>query len=153
MIRYLVTAIGVAGLIVVACAPAMTTPKRAGPDPVYSVAALRERLARDGRGWIGRTVLVRGVFANCGPSNGEPAYCLTPSPAGRDAASAIDPLPLALARTDPLTELLRHVPVLASLVPKARAVTGARLWSTASGSACRPRWAEVHATAISLRKE
>src|SRR5438477_7492956 len=80
-------------------------------DRVYSVVALKAALARQQRGWAGRTVLVRGIAVGLlGPGCVPGAWC---------AAGLVDPdmpldtssvLPLTLEPAAPLLTLLRRVP-------------------------------------------
>jgi hypothetical protein len=103
-------------LLIAVCGAALTTARQLAGSRVYSVAQVQRQLARDARGWLGRTILVRGMVA------GEPAYHPAPSLVAVDAAAPVDPLPLAWAGVDPLRTYLRRLPVLDSLAPPTQAV-------------------------------
>lgn len=84
---------------------------------VYTIAVLREQLARKERAWLGRTLLVRGVVANCGPLNAAPAPCLEEGGAG-----VVDPLPLVWGEQDLVRAFFRPVPFLSRLITGAQTV-------------------------------
>jgi hypothetical protein len=89
--------------------------------PLYTVAALREQLARQPASVVGRTLAVQGIVQNCGPGDAAPAYCLAPVPRA-DPAEAIDPFPVAWAQPAPLRRWLAGLPLLGRLVHVGRPV-------------------------------
>jgi hypothetical protein len=107
--------------------------RAAGPERVYTVAEVQRGLATHPQQWIGRTVLVRGVFLVSMSDPGvidvfhPPPYILVtytlyqPGPARTGGISGL-PLTLKLAphlapaRTNPLADVLRRVPWLQRLL-------------------------------------
>ena len=85
--------------------------------PVYTVSALRARLADHPHTWLGHTVLVRGVALAppCPPT----ASCAFAWPAlvDADAAGPGSYLPLSMGPANPLLAQLRRLPLVGRLVP------------------------------------
>ena len=74
---------------------------------IYTVAELRERLARQPSDRVGQNLLVQGTVEACGAYDRSLAYCLGPQ-AAVDGADA-DPLPLLWTAPDPIQALLDHL--------------------------------------------
>jgi hypothetical protein len=90
-------------------------------SPVYSVADLRRHLAADPRRWLGRTLLVRGeaIAVVCATEAGTPVLCAPPRVILTDPypSPAVVPLSLAPARPDPLLTVVRHLPLVSTVLP------------------------------------
>jgi hypothetical protein len=88
--------------------------------PVYTVAALQERLARQPSAWIDRTVRVHAVAEPCTvTADGPGAPCVERHPALVDVGKSDAALPL-LAGQGPryaLLALARRIPLLRRLMP------------------------------------
>lgn len=93
--------------------------------PVYGIAMVRAHLAHDPDHWVGRTISVRGAVVPClAMPSAENGACaaLAPSPGtlGRGdsaAPGASDPVPVTAAALTPFLAGLRHLPLLAALLP------------------------------------
>jgi hypothetical protein len=86
---------------------------------VYSLADLRERLAADPAGWVGRTVVLRASAMPCPWWGGAALAC-----GGRslvlvaaDPTPTADPLPMERSASPALLVAARRVPLLARLLP------------------------------------
>lgn len=124
-----VAAVGAAVLLGVYAA--MAPGNQAPHSRVYTLAAVRARVANDPSGWLGRAVRLRATPARqwCFdwvlPANGTcrlsaPAL-LAAEPGDRGA-----PLPLTWGDASPLLALLRRAPLLGALAPRPQAIT----WGT-----------------------
>jgi hypothetical protein len=119
-------------LVVAACA------NRPDPVPVYTVAQVQPRVARAPELWVGWTVWVRGFLDGCPhpvcpghePNVSPPLLMDLPQPAAV--------LPVAWAGADPLSALLRRLPVLGMLVPAPQAPHWGQWPPTRSDSVWRP---------------
>jgi hypothetical protein len=93
----------------------------AGTDgPVYTVAALQERLARQPSAWIDRTARVHAVAEPCTvTADGPGAPCVERHPALVDMGKSDAALPLLVAQGPryPLLALARRIPLLRRLMP------------------------------------
>jgi hypothetical protein len=93
------------------------------PGPVYSVAALRQRLATQPAAWVGRTVLVHAMAEPC-PWWGAAERLRRCAGrqlvlAGASTDAPADPLPLIRPALPPLLTRVRSLPVLGALLPQA----------------------------------
>lgn len=88
--------------------------------PVYSVAELRAQLAHDPRGWVGRTVRVRGRATACAIRIDRGYFrCMPRQPRLDDPSTdaTTEPLLLAWADPGPVLTAMRRVPLLGNLLP------------------------------------
>jgi hypothetical protein len=85
-------------------------------DPLYAVAQVQAQFAHHPATWVGRAIMVQGVVVA-----GNPVDYPSPSLVDRDAR-AVDPLPLTRRGPDPLRALLRGLPLLGSLAPRAQVI-------------------------------
>jgi hypothetical protein len=92
------------------------------PGPVYTVAALRQRLAAQPAAWVGRTVLVRAIAEPC-PWWGAAEHLrrcaarpLVLVAAATEQVAA--PLPLVRPAPPPLLTRVRSLPLLGALLPQ-----------------------------------
>jgi hypothetical protein len=114
------------GLVLVAVLAVVAFDWSFNVSPVYSVAALRARLAGDPRPWLGRRLLVRGeaIVVACPTDPGTPVLC--PPPWGYltdpGPSLAVEPLPLEWAGTDPLLTAVRRLPLVADFIPPPQVV-------------------------------
>jgi hypothetical protein len=88
---------------------------------VYTVAQVRDHLARDRAAWVGRTVRIRALAEPC-PARGNPygpMGCPRPQPdlADPEGADLADPLPLVVGSGSPLLAALRRLPLVGGWVP------------------------------------
>jgi len=96
------------------------------PEPVYSVGALRARLAHAApAALLGRVLHVRALAEPC-PAWGsphDPLHCTAIQPVlvDPDGADLADPLPLVVGSGSPLLAALRHLPLAGGLLPAAPA--------------------------------
>lgn len=105
-------------------------PNLGNTGPVYTVAAVREHLAHDARGWVRRTILVRGSLAPCmvvSSAGDVPCAAMVPGAwpldlVDPDRPADVEPLPLMRGDSNQALALLRRLPVLQDLVPAAQDV-------------------------------
>lgn len=113
-------------LLLVAGLAAAAVGRTADRPAVYSVAALASQLTHHPRGWLGRTVLVRGVAQVTGihtfrPGCEQSPLCVVVQPAWRlddpETPDLVGSLPLRWGDPDPLRALLRGLPLIGRLAP------------------------------------
>jgi hypothetical protein len=119
MLRHRALLIASLGLVLVAVLAMVVLDRPFHRSPVYSVADVRSHLLEDPRGWLGRTLLVRGetIARGCREEAGTLVLC---SP---QVVSLTDPdptlagasLPLVSARPDPVLTIVRHLPLVRSV--------------------------------------
>ena len=89
--------------------------------PIYTVAALHLQLARRGTWWLGRTVRVRAVAADCIPRvdapPDEPCVRLPPSLIDTGVREPTLWFPIDLGNPSPLLAVLRALPAVGYLAP------------------------------------
>lgn len=119
MRRYLVPLLVLPALVVVATSAAVTTAGRPDHSRVYTVAEVRDRLARNPGDWVGRTVRVRGKAMAChiwlehGHFQCRPQRPCLSDP---DADATSEPLLLRWDDPNPALTVLRRLPLLGSLM-------------------------------------
>lgn len=115
----LLALLGAATLSLVVALAATHTASRAGDESVYTVAAIRVRLARRPEAWINRPLRVRATARACsawlGPAHASP--CLDQQVMLADPAAGVEPLPVALGGAPRLVAFLRRLPLLRLAAP------------------------------------
>ena len=132
----------VASLIGLLVFTALAVPALGGREdqgPVYSVAALNTRLARDPEAWAGKIVRIRAIAEPC-PAWGSPhspLHCTTirPDLVDLNGPDLSEPLLLVVSPEDRLLTLIHQVPILSRIVPPVPA----------------PRWEDLRTYRVRLR--
>jgi hypothetical protein len=117
---------GAAVVLIMACAAAILARPANAAGRAYTVAQVRAGLSRDPRGWIDRTIFVRGVVMRCLRVEG----CYG-TPAGIPSIGLVDGIPIVeaprtmvlsqslplLLERDPLRAYLRRAPFIRAVLP------------------------------------